>query len=72
MPEALSGFRNHLSIDPFVDIDNQSITSRFLARIERSDGSEVSMRNCNLFVLQVDLSGAVLLPPFFSVALIIA
>ena len=35
-----------------VDVDNQLIASQFIARNKLSDGSEVSMRNCNFFVLQ--------------------
>ena len=42
----------HGDFSHVVDVDNQLIASQFLARIERSDGSEVSMRNCNFFVLQ--------------------
>ena len=34
------------------DVDNQLIASQFLARNNLADGSEVSMRNCNFFVLQ--------------------
>ena len=42
----------HGDFSHVVDVDNQLIASQFLARIERTDGSEVSMRNCNFFVLQ--------------------
>ena len=35
-----------------VDVDNQLIASQFLARNNLSDGSVVSMRNCNFFVLR--------------------
>ena len=42
----------HGEFSHVVDVDNQLIASQFLARIERSDGSEVSMRNCNFFLLQ--------------------
>jgi len=34
------------------DVENQLIASQFLARNNLADGSEVSMRNCNFFVLQ--------------------
>ena len=37
------------------DIDNQVIASQFLARNNLADGSEVSMRNCNFFVLREGL-----------------
>ena len=42
----------HGDFSHVVDVDNQLIASQFFARIERSDGSEVSMRNCNFFVLK--------------------
>ena len=42
----------HGDFSHLVDVDNQLIASQFLARIERSDGSEVCMRNCNIFILQ--------------------
>ena len=54
----LSDFMNdnpiiyHGEFSHVVDIDNQLIASQFLARIEKADGCEVSMRNCNFFVLQ--------------------
>ena len=35
-----------------VDVENQLIASQFVARNELADGSEISMRNCNFFVLQ--------------------
>ena len=34
------------------DVENQLIASQFLARNKLADGSEVSMRNCNFFVLR--------------------
>ena len=42
----------HGEFSHVVDVDNQLIASQFLARIERSDGSEVSMSNCNFFVVK--------------------
>jgi len=42
----------HGEFSHVVDVDNQLIASQFLARIERYDGSEVSMRNCNFFVVK--------------------
>ena len=34
------------------DVDNQVIASQFLARNNLADGRELSMRNCNFFVLR--------------------
>ncbi len=34
------------------DVENQLIASQFVARNNLADGSEISMRNCNFFVLR--------------------
>jgi ketosteroid isomerase-like protein len=42
----------HGDFSHVTDVDNQLIASQFLARNNYKDGSEVSMRNCNFFVLE--------------------
>ena len=45
----------HGQFSHVVDVDNQFIASQFLARNKLADGGEVSMLNCNFFVVEQGL-----------------